>query len=101
MRANNRQFRVVVQCIVAFAMLLVGGASGFAQGVSDGIKVHGHWTIDVKNADGSLASHNEFENALSSARSVSRWLTHENVTVKGWSVTLSNGGFFWFIGEPA
>jgi hypothetical protein len=29
----------------------------------DGIKVHGHWTIDVHNPDGKLASHNEFENA--------------------------------------
>jgi hypothetical protein len=29
----------------------------------DGIKVHGHWAIDVRNSDGSLSSHNEFENA--------------------------------------
>ncbi len=30
----------------------------------EGIKVHGHWTIDVKNADGTPASHTEFENSL-------------------------------------
>jgi len=30
----------------------------------DGIAVHGHWTIDVRNPDGKLASHHEFENAL-------------------------------------
>lgn len=30
----------------------------------DGIKVHGHWAIDVRNPDGTLSSHNEFENAL-------------------------------------
>jgi hypothetical protein len=30
----------------------------------EGIKVHGHWTIDVRNPDGTLATHNEFENAL-------------------------------------
>jgi hypothetical protein len=30
----------------------------------EGIKVHGHWTIVVRNADGSMASQNEFENAL-------------------------------------
>jgi len=29
-----------------------------------GIQVHGHWTIDVLDADGTLASHTEFENAL-------------------------------------
>ena len=30
----------------------------------EGIKVHGHWTIDVKNPDGTLAQHHEFENSL-------------------------------------
>ena len=29
-----------------------------------GIKIHGHWTIKVRNADGSLASATEFENSL-------------------------------------
>jgi hypothetical protein len=31
---------------------------------NEGIKVHGHWTIDVKNPDGTLAQHHEFENSL-------------------------------------
>ena len=30
----------------------------------EGIKVHGHWVIDVRNPDGTLATHREFENAL-------------------------------------
>jgi hypothetical protein len=30
----------------------------------EGIKVHGYWVIDVRNADGSLAEHHEFENSL-------------------------------------
>jgi len=29
-----------------------------------GIKVHGHWIIDVKNPDGTLAQHRVFENSL-------------------------------------
>jgi hypothetical protein len=33
-------------------------------GPREGVKVHGHWTIDVRNADGTLASHREFENSL-------------------------------------
>ncbi len=37
-----------------------------AGGRTEGIKVHGHWTITVRNADGSVASRNEFENSLSS-----------------------------------
>jgi hypothetical protein len=32
--------------------------------LSDGIEVHGHWKIDVRNADGTLVSHTEFHNEL-------------------------------------
>lgn len=34
------------------------------KGGSDGIKVNGYWTIEVKNPDGTVASHTEFENAI-------------------------------------
>jgi hypothetical protein len=30
----------------------------------ESIKVHGHWTIDVRNPDGTLVTHREFENAI-------------------------------------
>lgn len=30
----------------------------------DTLKVHGHWTIVIKNSDGSVASRHEFENSL-------------------------------------
>lgn len=33
-------------------------------GPQEGIKVHGHWTIVIKNPDGSVASHHDFENSL-------------------------------------
>ena len=33
---------------------------------SEGIHVRGHWTIEVRDPDGSLASRTEFENALTS-----------------------------------
>ncbi|HTW79048.1 MAG TPA: hypothetical protein VME23_05800 [Terracidiphilus sp.] len=36
-------------------------------GLKTGIKVHGHWVIDVKNPNGKLISHHEFENALEQA----------------------------------
>jgi hypothetical protein len=44
--------------------------SGAAQEVSqrggphEGIQVHGHWTIEVRNPDGSLVTRREFENSL-------------------------------------
>jgi hypothetical protein len=33
-------------------------------GTSTGIKVHGHWIIEVRNPDGSLVTHREFENEI-------------------------------------
>ena len=33
-------------------------------GLGQGIQVHGWWSIDVRNQDGSLGSHTEFENSL-------------------------------------
>jgi hypothetical protein len=33
-------------------------------GKSEGIKVHGHWMLEVRNPDGTLASRKEFENGL-------------------------------------
>src|SRR5579862_760999 len=54
------------------ASVALGSGLGAAQsrtapsgGPSEGIKVHGHWTIDVRNPDGSLSSHSEFDNHLS------------------------------------
>ena len=39
-------------------------ATAPTKGMNSGIKVHGHWTIDVLNHDGTLAKHVEFENGL-------------------------------------
>ncbi|MFZ0340408.1 MAG: hypothetical protein WAL45_20455, partial [Terracidiphilus sp.] len=33
-------------------------------GNHEGITVHGHWIIEVRNPDGKLVSHTEFENGL-------------------------------------
>jgi len=35
-----------------------------SSGLNQGIKMHGHWTIDIKNPDGTLAQHHEFENSI-------------------------------------
>lgn len=35
-----------------------------SDGSHEGIKVHGHWTIEVRNPDGTLVTHREFENSL-------------------------------------
>lgn len=33
----------------------------------EGIKIHGHWVIDLKNPDGKVVEHREFENSLTTA----------------------------------
>ena len=35
-----------------------------SRGPLEGVKVHGHWVIDVRNPDGTLAQHRDFENSL-------------------------------------
>jgi hypothetical protein len=70
----ERRNKVSAAAFVAMLALVLGGSSaapvaaetpqGGAQ--TEGIKVHGQWTIDVLNPDGSLASHHEFRNALDS-----------------------------------
>jgi hypothetical protein len=62
-------------------------------GPREGITVHGHWVIDIRNADGTLASHHEFENALTYGPVagndlLSRLLTRQ-VTVGQWYVSVS------------
>jgi len=50
-----------------FALIAVscgGGSSEGTAALGDGIGVHGAWTIDVVNADGTVANHVEFDNAL-------------------------------------
>jgi hypothetical protein len=70
---------------------LAGGTPAAAQRQGDGITVHGHWTIDIHNPDGALASHHEFENALvpvSGATSLSGLLAR-SFAPTGWQLELS------------
>ena len=62
-----------------------------SSGPREGIKVHGHWSIVIKNPDGSVASRHEFENALTAtgATSLVRTLAHANTSVLGWSIILT------------
>jgi hypothetical protein len=91
--------------VAAIAMLaVVLGSQPAARAASDapqasaqneGIKVHGEWIIDVKNPDGSLASHHEFKNALDSdgGLALAQMLARQQVTgvwgVSLWQVSTS------------
>ena len=64
-----------------------------AKGAHEAIGVHGHWTIEVKNPDGTLAKHVEFENGLCIGTGApgeqSRLLTGGGA-VGGWEIKLGN-----------
>jgi hypothetical protein len=40
------------------------GSQKTASGMNQNMKMHGHWTIDIKNPDGTLVQHHEFENSI-------------------------------------
>jgi hypothetical protein len=46
-------------------------------GLTEGLQVHGHWVIDVRNPDGTLAVHREFENSLQGNNNLARTLTRQ------------------------
>lgn len=70
-------------------------------GQHEGIKVHGHWTIEVRNPDGKLVTHREFENALDSfgGRLLAQYLAR-TVTVGQWNVALTAAPTTFYIDEP-
>jgi hypothetical protein len=53
----------------------------------EGITVHGHWTIEVRNPDGSLAERREFENALNGDNILTALLSRNN-SMGPWAITL-------------
>jgi hypothetical protein len=56
---------VGVVALLALVVASCGGAVPEASGPSEGIQVHGDWTIDIYNEDGSLDQGIEFSNDLS------------------------------------
>src|ERR1039458_1875644 len=76
-----------------------------AGGTQEGIKVHGHWIIDVRNPDGALATHREFENSLQTTGAIAlvNSLAHTSVTGL-WAVQMNGalcGGGVYTLYESA
>jgi hypothetical protein len=66
-----------------------------SKGQKEGITVHGHWTIEVRNPDGKVAAHREFENALvttgnSSGASLLAAVLGRVVTPGSWQIRLAD-----------
>ena len=55
---------LVVVATFALTATAFGGEAAKSNGSKEGIKVHGHWKIEISNPDGTRASVTEFDNAL-------------------------------------
>lgn len=62
-----------------------------AKGQQEGIKVHGHWTIEIKNPDGTVAQHREFENNLISSAYPALVSFLTGFATPGWFAVLITG----------
>ena len=99
--------RSVMAAGVALAVL-IPETTAIAQ-AKEGIVVHGHWTLEVRNVDGSAGERREFENALvpDGVKTLAQILTRQR-SVGSWIVmvrSVSNPGMFGcsnaaILGEP-
>ena len=83
--------------IVSNAAVEVGAAAvaSPADGTAEGMKVHGHWIIEVRDPDGTVVNRREFDNALTECgAAVLRGLTGRTMgilDVNPWSIVLIDG----------
>jgi hypothetical protein len=57
-------WRARLAAVLVAAALAMPVSAAEPKGTGEGIKVHGHWTLEIQNPDGTLAARHEFENAL-------------------------------------
>ena len=116
MKIERRSMSSAVAAVALLALVLGGQPPARAAsdtprpgGPSEGIKVHGHWTIDILNPDGSLVSHHEFENAFANHLGASTFMNgvlartkrvgHWQVGLGGSPACYANGAPCWIV-EP-
>ena len=60
-------------------------------GTQEGIKVHGHWVIEVRNPDGGLVERREFDNALAPGgpQLLAQWLLRSGSPAR-WVIELGD-----------
>ena len=82
--------------VAAFITLLALGMgcawiSPAAETASEGIQVHGHWTVTVSNPDGSVDAVHEFENDFTNSGTLTNIL-NSHTNVDAWAIGLSTEG---------
>ena len=96
---KNLNYRITVTVAVAIAFFVVIGSQNVnaqtkptrpGNGQSEGIKVHGHWVIEVRNPDGKIVTRREYENALhAEGKAVLASLLGRQATTGLWRIHLN------------
>src|SRR5882672_4425728 len=61
---KSRHLVLVLGAILSVTSTARTQTTGQGSGLQEGIKVRGHWAIDVRNPDGTLVAQREFDNAI-------------------------------------
>jgi len=74
----------------AAPMSAIDAVARSGSGLAEGIEVHGHWVIEVKDPDGKTVERREFDNALNNigAEALSRILARQQILIE-WFVNIS------------
>lgn len=71
-------------------------AAGQEKGPHEGIQVHGHWVIEVRNPDGTMTAQREFENSITPyGMEALVALLNGQASSTGFSVFLNASSFSW------
>ena len=90
MLMKGRKWFCVVMfiAVIGFAIISSTAFAGDKNGLTkEGIKVHGHWKIEIFNPDGTRVSVTEFDNAYISNQHIPNILTGQYI-YGGWAVQL-------------
>lgn len=86
----NKRMRLGVSALVALVLLQIPHTA-IAQ--SEGVKVHGRWTIDIREPNGTLVTHREFDNALmDNSRYILASILRGDYTHGEWQIVLEGAG---------
>lgn len=79
-----------MRTIAAILVLAALGVVSPAAQQREGIKVHGDWVIEVRNADGTLAQRHEFKNALvaNEGDRALAWILSRGYSTGRWDIVL-------------
>jgi hypothetical protein len=87
--AQNAAGAKTAQPAKAAANSRVARAAKAPRGTGEGIQIHGQWTVEIRNRDGSVARHVEFENALSGGDALLAGLLSGNLVAGSWFIYVS------------